>query len=176
MTSVLIENLTRLSARDKGLRHTLIAAARTPQIDLNAARIVYKYTARTEDSQDAGMITACCWAIFHRNFTGPVNRPNVNFGAALRGMSESDRERTFRSITTATRNSLREHLVSAAISLGAARSIPDWHMFHRDVFHMLHYQPARVLRRWATGLYHQPSTTTTTTAAAAATALEEITA
>ena len=157
--SVLIEQLSaRLARGDTQPRVVLAAAARTPHPDLQACKIVYGLTGPSNLSQDAGMITAYAWAVFHRSYTGPVNANGVNLGAALRHLG--DGERLFVPLVSATRNSITEHIVAAATALGAARSIPDWHLLHYDIYSYLAYDPRRVLRRWATGLYHQPATKT----------------
>ena len=155
--STLVEALERRRARATAgdlidlalLRRTLARLPENP--DPRALALVAGYCGPTYAAQDAGLLTACLWAIRHRTAV-PVDS-TWNLGRALRSVPREQSERIWRGLCTADQTSLARRMSGAVEALAANSVATDWHRLHRDLRSWHQGFPHPVLRRWCTGLY-----------------------
>lgn len=121
------------------------------QVDPRALALVAPHCGSACEAQDAALLTACLWAVWHREFM-PADSA-WNLGYALRAMPNPAGDRAWRSLCTTTDATLPPRMAAIVGALAEHGVAIDWHRLHRDLrswyqgFHHL------VLRRWFTGLY-----------------------
>jgi CRISPR type I-E-associated protein CasB/Cse2 len=148
----------RFAAGDRHASAVLRRQMRTPQaVDPAAVAIVYPLVGRDYRSQDAGLLAAGLWAVWHARYDRPVNADGVNIGAALRCLGDEPRAgRLFQGLTTATEPTLPLRLQHAVAALADASVALDWRRLHADIRTWMYGRQRQVISRWATGLYSPP--------------------
>lgn len=119
--------------------------------DPRAIALVAPHCGATRDAQDAAVLTACLWAVWHREAI--TVESTWNLGHALRALPYARGDRAWRSLCVTTDATLPQRMATIVVDLADYGVPTDWHRLHRDLrswyqgFHHL------VLRRWLTGLF-----------------------
>lgn len=121
------------------------------RVDPRALALVAPHCGGTREAQDAALLTACLWAVWHRE--AMPGDSAWNLGQALSAMPYPVGDRAWRSLCTTTDATLPSRMAVIVGALAEHGVATDWHRLHRDLrswyqgFHHL------VLRRWFTGLF-----------------------
>lgn len=119
--------------------------------DPRVIALIAPYCGATREAQNAGLLTACLWAVRHR-LAAPVES-TWNLGHALRAVPQATGDRMWRDLCTAGAATLPRRMARVMDVLAREEVGTDWHRLHRDLrswhqgFHHL------VLGRWSTGLF-----------------------
>ncbi len=155
--SALVVELQRRTVRDAPwdraelalLRRTLRRLPR--HADPYAVALVAPYCGAARDTPDAALLTACLWAVWHRDAT--TVESDWNLGHALRALPYANGERAWRSLCATTDATLPQRMTNIVADLADYGVATDWHRLHRDLRSWYQGFHHPVLRRWFTGLF-----------------------
>jgi hypothetical protein len=133
------------------LRRALRTLPRVP--DAAAWSLVVPHTGRTRESQDAGMLTGCLWAGFHRRQVSPVPGAGSLGAAISRSVSPDRYERFLARLTAATDTTLPRSLAGIFDHFETERAAPDFSRLQRDIHSWYRGGRTSVLEHWARDLY-----------------------